>query len=315
MSDVRSLRKDTFVYLIGHYTSQMIGNKLPSNRQILRVLFYNIREVKLSVHESAKLTIKEVSVFWDKARILTRQDVHCVKQLEKLYAEWRALQKSAKRPSAREKEQIFVEKLDDLFDISHANALELMKIDEDKQFLINQRKKGRPGFMHGIDYQLASQEKSAEEKSQKLSERMQRNLQEKARLVETVTCSSSSSSPADSNENEDEIIEAQEELLQDQPGPSQPKKKRLYGTCNIITPKIAAAFDACKISDRYGVHILTAVAEALGHDTTSLSISRTTLQRSRQRIREERAAILKTAFGRPLGWKTFTFSNWNGKCR
>lgn len=166
------------------------------------------------------------------------------------------------------------------------------------KFLVNQRKKLRPACMHGIDYQLVSQEKSAEEKLQKLSERMQRSQQEKARLEETVTCPSSSSNSADSNENEDEIIEAQEEFLQDQPGPSQPKKRRLYGTCNIITPKIAAAFDACKISDRYGVHILTAVAEALGHDTTSLSISRTTLQRSRQRIRKERAEILKTAFGK-----------------
>lgn len=50
------------------------------------------------------------------------------------------LQKSANRPSSKEEEHIFVERRDDLFNISQANVLELLKIDEDKQFLVNQRK-------------------------------------------------------------------------------------------------------------------------------------------------------------------------------
>lgn len=300
MSAKISLRKDCSVYLIGHYTSQIIGNKLPSIRQALLVLFYNMREVKLSLRESATLTLKEVSVFWDKSRIPTRRDDHCIEKLEKLHAEWRALQKSGKRPSSKAKEQIFVEKLDDLFDISHANALELLKIDEDKQFLINQRKKGRPGYMHGIDYHLASQEEAATLKSEKLSERLQRCIQEKSKIMETVALSSSSStssSPGKSSNNEHETDKSQEEVLEEEPGPSNPKKQRLYGQRNIVTPKIVAAFDACKISDRYGVHILIAVVEALGYDAASLSISRSTLRRTRQQMRKERSLKLKTVFG------------------
>ena len=41
----------------------MIGAKLPSNGQVLRVLFYNIRQVKLVLRSSDNLVIKEVKVF------------------------------------------------------------------------------------------------------------------------------------------------------------------------------------------------------------------------------------------------------------
>lgn len=50
----------------------------------------------------------------------------------------------SKKPSERlkQKQDLLVSTFDDLFDIAHANALELLTIEEDKQFLINQRKKG-----------------------------------------------------------------------------------------------------------------------------------------------------------------------------
>lgn len=51
----------------------------------------------------------------------------------------------------RNKEDLFVIKFDDIFDIAHADALSLIKIESDKQFLIAQRTKGRPGCMLGID--------------------------------------------------------------------------------------------------------------------------------------------------------------------
>lgn len=63
-----------------------------------------------------------------------------------------------------------------------------------------------------------------------------------------------------------------------------------------MTTKIVAAFDKCKVSDRDAVHIFTAIAEALGHDVLSLSISRTTVQRCRQKLRKERAEKVKQRF-------------------
>ena len=161
MSNRRLLRKDTSVYLIGNYSPQIVGSKLPSIKQVLSVLFFNLREVKLSVRESSKLVIEEVTIFWNKARIPTRDVQHCIKKVEVLYQTWAGLQKNWKRrtESQLRKEENFVHEFDNLFDIAHQNALQYMNITEDKEFLINQRKKGREGYMYGIDTGLAAREK------------------------------------------------------------------------------------------------------------------------------------------------------------
>ena len=94
--ELRSSKKDN-IYLIGNVCHQITGSKLPSNRQVLTVLFYNIREVKLTKRESANLVIRECVVFWEKARIPTKHFCDCVKTLIKLHELWRDLQKTAKR--------------------------------------------------------------------------------------------------------------------------------------------------------------------------------------------------------------------------
>lgn len=141
------------IYLLGHHSHNITGSKLPSNKQVLSVLFFNLRVVKLTLRESARLVLQEVIIFWEKARIPTQEMKNCIPKLETMYQEWRQLQKHAGRSSEaqKKKEANFISKLEDLFDIAHANALNMISIEEDKQFLINQRKKGRPGSMYGID--------------------------------------------------------------------------------------------------------------------------------------------------------------------
>ena len=46
------------IFLLGDVKHQITGSKLPSNGQVLAVLFYNIREVNLAINESAILTIR-----------------------------------------------------------------------------------------------------------------------------------------------------------------------------------------------------------------------------------------------------------------
>jgi hypothetical protein len=55
MSSLRSTKR--LVFLVGNVNHQIFGAKLPSNRQVLAVLFYNMREVKLSLSESANLAV------------------------------------------------------------------------------------------------------------------------------------------------------------------------------------------------------------------------------------------------------------------
>lgn len=90
-------------------------------------------------------------------------------------------------------------------------------------------------------------------------------------------------------------------MLQEESGASQPNKQRLYGACNI-TPTMVVAFDACKISNKYEVHILIAIAEALADGAACLFTNRSKLRWSMQQTAEEKFLTLKMAFGNYKLW-------------
>lgn len=125
--ELRSAKKS--IFLVGEANHQITGAKLPSNRHVLAVLFFNIREVKLTVSESANLVIRECIIFWEKARIPTKSLPNCVKKLVDLYHIWRKLQKNSTKSQEIHKRRAekFQMDLDNLFDIAHVDALERMK--------------------------------------------------------------------------------------------------------------------------------------------------------------------------------------------
>lgn len=175
-----NLRDSSKIFLVGNVSNQIVGSKLPSIKQALSVLFYNMRVVKLNLHESSKLVIREIVIFWEKARIPVREEYHLIKKLESLYNEWRNLQKheTSKLVNNRKKEDLFVNKFDDIFDIAHADALSIIKIENDKQFLIAQRTKGRPGCMLGIDKKKQKLEERIGKKSMDAIKRKKRAYEE-----------------------------------------------------------------------------------------------------------------------------------------
>lgn len=67
----------------------------------------------------------------------------------------------------KQREHDFMNSLNNLFDIASQDALQIMTIEVDKQFLIQQRQKGRPGSMIGVDRKLMALEKSKKIKAQK----------------------------------------------------------------------------------------------------------------------------------------------------
>ena len=100
------------LFLVGVMKNQILGSKLPSKRDVLSVLFYNMRSVKLNLTKSVSLVIDECAIFWKKARIPTRDRCHCLKQLKKLYEELRNLEKSKNKnteTSKKKKNQILKE--------------------------------------------------------------------------------------------------------------------------------------------------------------------------------------------------------------
>ncbi|XP_050524230.1 uncharacterized protein LOC126895930 [Daktulosphaira vitifoliae] len=207
-----------------------------------------MRKVKLNLRTSAHLVIKEVEVFWEKGRIPVRKFQRSIDKLESLYSEWRNLNKSSKRTSLNHenKEKDFIGKFNELFDISHANAMEMMTIEEDKLFLICQRDKERKGCMASSDYNLYLQEKH--ELTQKiLKEQRDLKLQKSQFMSNEVAILDSSTSSISSNEEANMSCDVSESNFNDEnePGPSCSKRKR--GKRQFITSKLVAAFDKCKI--------------------------------------------------------------------
>lgn len=138
------------IFLIGDIDVQIVGNKLPSKLQALKVLFFHTRILNASVPNSVAAVIDEIIVFWKKAQIPVQDVRRCRDKLKKLYDEWRILVKHKNRnEKAIEKQNEFVCSLKNIFDIAPINVFEL--VDEySKEFLINQRLNGRIGYIADI---------------------------------------------------------------------------------------------------------------------------------------------------------------------
>lgn len=161
MQPEKVARIDTDIYLIGELQHQIVDDKLPSNRQVLSVFFFNTRLLGHTKEESVRLVVKEVEVFWEKAKIPTSKSDYCGKKVMKLYEEYRSLQKTVKQPHKSknflEAEKKFTDNLENLFDISSMNAIKNLDV-EVKEFLLLQRQKGRPGTFPGINEQNQEKE-------------------------------------------------------------------------------------------------------------------------------------------------------------
>ena len=109
--------------------------------------------------------------------------------------------KHSTRNSVTHKEQVenFIECLDDLFDVAHVNALSIMTIDEDKNFLLAQREKGRRGCMGRLDATLLQKHKrhqvsvEMESKHHRIAQRAAEASMEVAVLEDTSSSASNGS--------------------------------------------------------------------------------------------------------------------------
>lgn len=302
--ELRSSKKE--IFLIGDVKHQITGSKLPSNGQVLAVLFYNIREVNLSVNESANLTIRECIIYWEKARIPTKSLPNCVKKLVNLYQVWRDLQKNAKKTQEvfEQRRREFLADLNNLFDIAHADALQLIKINEDKVFLQRQREPGRPGHLAGVDKKLTDREEKTR----------LRNIDEekrRAKYFSSLAPSTSSYEPLQESSDSDTEVTY---FPVDRPSSATGTSSQPDKTCmrkNFITPKLVGALDRCQLSVRDSVFIIEATIEALGHNTDEFSISKSSIHRVRTEMRSKRAQAMKVNFQNKVP-DTVTI-HWDGK--
>ena len=85
---------------------------------------------------------------------------HVLTKIEKCVDKYQKLKKNKYRKSKtqKQKECDFLKELDSFFDIANQNAMQMMTIEEDKQFLLAQRA-GRQGCMLSVDQKLPRKEK------------------------------------------------------------------------------------------------------------------------------------------------------------
>lgn len=292
--------KNRGIYLIGTTNETLTGAKLPSNRQILgRFLHLHLKD-NISIQKSAHITTNELLDFWNKARIPTKQNYNIVNQIKKLHLKWIGIKKNANRQTETQviKMNNFVNNLDDLFDVAHANAMNLIKLQEDKEFLKAQREKGRRGSMGALDTKLLITEKKCIAKNLKIITRKRKESErleiEKHAVLNISNSSSSEKSTSDSDE------EVKYNIL--------PKCTRKRPR-NIINRAVASALDRTKISDRNATYILAATAETIGLNTSEIALNKETIRRMRRTHRENIAKEIRQDFQPEVALTV----HWDGK--
>jgi len=76
--------------------------------------------------------------------------------------------------------------------------------------------------------------------------------------------------------------------------PKPPKNKRARK--NILTARLSATLDRCKISDRDAVHILTSCVDAVNLDPLEFVINRTSIKKARENFRKKTSLDVKSKF-------------------
>jgi len=229
-------------------------------------------------------------------------------QLVDLHQVWRGLQKNAKKTQDvfKQRQQAFTYKLYNLFDIAHADAFQLIKIEEDKIFLKHQREPGRVGYLGGVDKKLSDKEKRAQLRATEEENRRMKYLSASTSLVSNEPVEDNLFSISDENIDSQNNQQITIENTQPETGaiPKVPKK-------NFITSKLVAALDRCQLSMRDSVFILQATIEALGYNTDEYPISKSSIQQIRTEKRKERAEAIKIDFKNEV--PDVVTVHWDGK--
>ena len=207
-------RSETDLWLIGQMSDSLPSNKLPSKREVMSLFYYYKKMTKQTVHDAAHLTNNDTLDVWVKAHIPTRLKKHVVQKVEDLFKEYDKLIKNkenkAKRSETlRKKEEEWNQGLDNLFDIAHARAMEMMSIQEDREVLIAQRQTGRLGKMGSIDKVLEKRESNVQKRRENYKRRIDKEEEERRAREEKVIFQSSSDEE-DKDTEDDEMGEAAE---------------------------------------------------------------------------------------------------------
>lgn len=297
-------RNKTNIWLIGQLLPKLKQSKLPSIGEVLRLFFYYKTEEKRTIRDSATVAACEVMNLWEKASIPTRLKKHIISKIEKYFKEWQNLKKNKENKKKRsealkKKEQDWQYKLEDLFDIAHSDALSIMTEEEDKQFLLAQRQKGRQGLIGSVDKKSLRKCKKMKQKAERLQKLRERENKNISALTEKCSLSSSSTTS-------EEITVSDYEISSESPK-AQPPQKRARK--DIINSHLAASLDVSKLSDRKATMVVASTLKSAGCNPSEFNVNRSSIRRQRLKNRKAIAESLKSEFKPDLPLTI----HWDGK--
>lgn len=269
-------RNQSEIWLIGQLLSELSQSTLPSIGEVLRYFFYYKNEEKKSIRESATLTACGVINLWEKAGIPIQLKKHVISKIEKLFKEWQNLKKNKENKKKRSealktKEQNWQQKLEDLFDIAHRDALNIMTLEEDKQFLLAVRQNRRQFLIGSVDRKSLNKCKKIKEKKERLDKLRERENKDISSITEKCSLSSlsfiSSSSATTSGEETPSDSECISKLTKMQPPQKRARK-------DIINSQLASSLDVSKLSDRKATMVVTSTLKSAGCDPSEFNVNR-----------------------------------------
>ena len=127
MTNLRT-RSKTNLWLTSPTSENILGAGLPTNEAVLKYFFFLHKDKGFTIKDNAKHTVQEVLSFWGRAKIPTQRKDSCQGNLITFFNSYQKLRKSRYKTqtSYQKKEELFVDKLRELFDVAAQNALSLM---------------------------------------------------------------------------------------------------------------------------------------------------------------------------------------------
>jgi hypothetical protein len=187
------------------------------------------------------------------------------------------------------KADIFKGDIAELFDLSTKDALETMKNKQDKTFLLMQREDPLSCSMAGVDKCLADKETRKRNRKSEAEARRQRSAVEKQKSQELV---SSASAVTDSASNSTISTSDQEyQAASTRTCDTNCKKRK-----KILSESVVASVDRVRLSDRSAMFVVGAVAQSLGHPVEELTLSRSSIRRTRIKLRKDVTELDKASF-------------------
>lgn len=312
-------RSSTELWLIGQQIKSLDlehFRQLPTNGQVLRRLFYDLKTAKLSLSSSCSNVANEVLLLYYAANIPATQKPNIVAKLKKLYQNYISVGKNKARQTDRQREieAEFIQSMTVLFDVAHADSEKIIRIPEDSQFLADQREGRKMTMGHeDTEFRLKEQKKMQRKLEETRRTEKAKETQAMAETVTIVTDDEENPIPT-SSLTDDEFSEISQyhrrqttphsatisapasDTYDDNPitpitATSKFNRRRL-----IDNPLFVSSLDRTKTTPRQAMHIVAPALQAVGVNVDKLTLCTTSLYEARKNVRRSIGQDVRKCF-------------------